>query len=1368
MRACRATSHAHPMSPVVHTRILLVDDQPANLAVLEAILAGLADSLVAVQSGAAALRALLEHEFALVLLDVQMPTLDGFQTAELIRQHPRSQSVPIMFLTAGDADAAPLERAYALGAVDYLTQPLHAAALRAKAAVFVDLYRKGAELARRGDEAQRGGRRKDDDRIRLILDNLHDYGVIGTDEMRRVTSWEAGAQAITGWSPLEACGKSADMIFVPEDIAAGKPDEEAARARAHGRAEDRRWHLRRDGSRFFADGVMIPLFEDGVLRGYAKILRDATLEHEAAERLADSERALGCSTERFALLLQSSGEGIVGLDAGGRCTFVNAAAASMLGYEPGELTGTGAELLLGAGSGAAAAPAGKALLDAARNGAVARSDNTELRRKDGTVLPVACSIHPMAAGSAETGAVLTFTDISARRQADAERARLDAQLRAANARMRDIFCQAPAFMAVMRGPDLVFEMANERFAELVGRRPLLGRTLRAALPEMEGQGFFELLEGVYQTGDTYQGSNVRLLLQSGGGMLDTYYVDFVYMALREADGALSGVLVHGVDVTERTRANLLALGQRGALELAVSNAPLGDVLDLLARTVEEYEGGAALAGIQLAEPGNRLRHAAGPSLPPALREALDALGMSPLGGAGGAAAWRAEPVVCVDIATDPLWERARQPALDAGLGACRALPILSPAGAVLGAFTWYYHPGAVDAARAARGEAALALLANTASLVIGQREEASARQVAEERSHAILESMTDGFLALDARWRITWANGAAERITGLTRAELMQDVFWDLFPDWQGSAQERACRRCAAGPSAERVDAMVPGWGGWYEISCFPTPGGGIALYLRDQSERRQAEEGVRRLAAVAEQSPDFIGIFAPNGTGIYLNPAGRAMAGLDPQADIAGTRLIDFFAAECRPFVRAEVLAALTGSQQKWEGELQFARQGAAAPGGAAPAYSLPVYFKGFAVHGADGAHLGLATITRDITEQKRAESELRRIASDLAAADHRKSEFLATLAHELRNPLAPIRTGLDLLRMAPGDAVAAARVHGMMDRQLGQLVHLVDDLLDIARITRGRIELKTEPVDLRTAVSMAVETSSALIEAGGHALAVELPDTSLLVDGDLTRLVQVLANLVNNAAKYTPAGGHIRVAAWRAGDQALAAVTDSGVGIAPDSLESVFDMFTQVRSSLDRAQGGLGIGLSLVRRLVELHGGRVWAASRGRGQGSTFTVSLPLRAGADLPGAHDAPRRSNPERALRVLVVDDNVDAAESLVALLGALGHETRIAHDGLAGLAAARAFRPDLAFLDIGLPGMDGHALARALRACPELRQAMLVALTGWGAASDMTLSHDAGFDRHLTKPVSMDALRAALASAVQARTRNDAGRIRSGT
>jgi PAS domain S-box-containing protein len=501
----------------------------------------------------------------------------------------------------------------------------------------------------------------------------------------------------------------------------------------------------------------------------------------------------------------------------------------------------------------------------------------------------------------------------------------------------------------------------------------------------------------------------------------------------------------------------------------------------------------------------------------------------------------------------------------------------------------------------------------------------------------------------------------------------------------------------------------------------------------------------------VAEQSSDFIGIFSPDAGGIYLNPAGRKMAGLAPDADIGATGMIDFFAAECREFVSAEVMPALTGAAASWEGELRFAQ-----PGGGA----IPVYYKGFAVRDADGHHLGIATITRDITEQKRSEDELRRIAADLATEDHRKSEFLATLAHELRNPLAPIRTGLDLMRVAPDDEATRARVHEMMDRQLGHLVHLVDDLLDVARITRGKIELKKEVVDLRTVVNMALETSAAQIEGSGHVLGVDLPGEPLEIEADVTRLVQVLSNLLNNAAKYTPPGGSITVSARREDGQAVVAVSDTGVGIAPQSLGAVFEMFTQVRSSLDRAQGGLGIGLSLVRRLVELHGGRVSAYSAGHGQGSTFTVQLPLRPAGKLASVpvpdQAAAEGEGAARHLRVLVVDDNQDAAESLVALLGLLGHAARVAHDGPQGYRLAQEFRPDLVLMDIGLPGMNGHEVARAIRHNPDLGNVVLIALTGWGASSDMAQSQEAGFDQHLTKPVSFEALEQALAAAEEAR------------
>ncbi|MDQ1833803.1 response regulator [Massilia scottii] len=787
--------------------ILLVDDQSANLTVLEAVLADLDEVLVSVTSGELALRELLSRDFAVVLMDVHMPTMSGFEAAALIRSHPRARTLPIIFLTAAGDDPCHVERAYALGAVDYLTKPVSPVILRAKVAVFIDLYRKTAEIALHAQASHLEALRTRDERIRLILDNTRDYAFIGTDTDGIVTEWEGGAETITGWFAAKACGQPNAVIFTPEDRAAGVAEHEMRLARDTGRADDKRWHVRRDGTRFFADGVMVPLRDESErLRGYAKIFRDATAERLAAEQLEASEQQLGESRQRS-----------------------------------------------------------------------------------------------------------------------------------------------------------------------------------------------------------------------------------------------------------------------------------------------------------------------------------------------------------------------------------------------------------------------------------------------------------------------------------------------------------------------------------------------------------QRAEEGMRRLAAVAAQSSDFIGIAGSDARTSYVNPAGRRLAGLAPDASVGEYGISDFFAPECRAFVEQVVLPAVRGAEGRWEGELRMRNFENDA--------TLPVYYKGFAVCDDQGRNIALASITRDITAQKQAENDLRLVAADLAEADRRKSEFLATLAHELRNPLAPIRTGLDLIRMSSAPPQSMGKVHEMMDRQLGHLIHLVNDLLDVARITRGKIELKREPSDVATLVAMAIETSMAALNAGGHTLSVEAAGEALPLDVDVTRIVQVLSNLLNNAAKYTPAGGRIVLRAVRECDDAILSVHDSGVGISQEDMGTLFDMFTQVGRNLDRSQGGLGIGLSLVRRLVELHGGSVSAVSDGRDQGSTFTVRLPLRTGVLAPPA--LPCAGAAPAALRVLVVDDNVDAGNSLAALLQALGHSTDVAADGEQGLLLASRCKPHLAFLDIGMPGMSGHQLARAMRATPALDGVLLVALTGWGARADVVMSQQAGFDRHLTKPVDIAALNSVLAAAAAA-------------
>jgi signal transduction histidine kinase len=364
---------------------------------------------------------------------------------------------------------------------------------------------------------------------------------------------------------------------------------------------------------------------------------------------------------------------------------------------------------------------------------------------------------------------------------------------------------------------------------------------------------------------------------------------------------------------------------------------------------------------------------------------------------------------------------------------------------------------------------------------------------------------------------------------------------------------------------------------------------------------------------------------------------------------------------------------------------------------------------------------------------------AEARRTADTLREADRRKDEFLAILAHELRNPLAPLRHALEALRLAPEDREAARWAHEIMGRQVTQMVRLIDDLLDLSRVSRGKIKLEREPLALGAIVHDALEASRPAIEAARHRLSVTLPATRLTVHGDRTRLVQMLCNLLSNAAKYTAPGGHIELEAHAEAGEVVISVRDNGVGIPSDMLTRVFDMFTQVEDTLERAQGGLGIGLTLVKRLAELHGGSVEAHSDGRGHGSRFVVRLPISTESASIRKSTSYEKSRVAMPHRILVADDNRDAADSLASMLRYLGHDVRIAYDGAEAVALAESFKPQLALLDIGMPRLNGYEAARAIKSNASL-ETLLVALTGWGQPEDKRRSRAAGFHHHLVKPV----------------------------
>ncbi|MCW8193984.1 PAS domain S-box protein [Proteobacteria bacterium 005FR1] len=499
-----------------------------------------------------------------------------------------------------------------------------------------------------------------------------------------------------------------------------------------------------------------------------------------------------------------------------------------------------------------------------------------------------------------------------------------------------------------------------------------------------------------------------------------------------------------------------------------------------------------------------------------------------------------------------------------------------------------------------------------------------------------------------------------------------------------------------------------------------------------DLSERKQAELERVRLHALVENSSDFIGIADAEGNPIFVNPAGRKMVGLEPDAPVRGLTIEDFYPPDQWPLVRNTVVPALLKGG-RWTGDTYFQHFKTGEP--------IPVSDTHFAfVHPESGELIGHATITRDISERQRSEAALRE-------NDRRKDEFLAMLAHELRNPLAAISNTVELLQRKIDDAQLLEWTD-ILHRQSGKLGGMVDDLLDVSRVTRGMISLKRERADLLQIVSSALQSVQGLMDEKDHRVTTSLSEEAVEVDGDPVRLEQIVVNLLTNAAKYTDAGGYIDVALRCDAGRAELRVRDNGIGLGAETLARVFDLFGQAERGLARSEGGLGIGLTIVKRLVELHGGTIHAQSAGLGTGAEFIVSLPL---ADNQRVPDSIAEAKPlcadEDSKRVLIVEDNPDIADTMALLIEAAGHEVSVAEDGPSALLAAEDFGPDVVLLDIGLPGMDGYEVARRLRRSPGTRQAVLAALTGYGQARDRERTEAAGFDAHFVKPVDLSALEA---------------------
>ena len=760
-----------------------------------------------------------------------------------------------------------------------------------------------------------------------------------------------------------------------------------------------------------------------------------------------------------------------------------------------------------------------------------------------------------------------------------------ASLRESEQRTRKLFQQAPGFMCVMTGPEHVFEFTNDSYRRFVGDRDLLGKTVREAFPELQGQGFFELLDQVYRSGEAITRRETPLQLQRvPGAPLEQLYIDFIYQPVKNAAANVSGVFVEGFDVTERVGA------QR------------------------------------------------------ALRRS----------------------------------EELRQLALDA---------------AGMGTFTWYPSEDRTDS---------------------------------DERMRALF--------GLRPSSDLTLASALATLIDPADRARYAAAVENAVDPEGDGILQAEI-----------RIHRADDGSECWLSIvgQAFfegePRRAVHMAGTAGDITERKQAEQ------ALQERSTQFQTLLDEAPLGVYLVDDELRIRNANPQAcalfgstALFGRHLVDLM-RELWPARALDVIERFRHTLETGEPyELREGRNLRAEP----PA---PEYFQ-WRIHRIplNNGRPGVVCYFRDISAQVHS-----RLALEMA--DQQKDEFLAMLAHELRNPLAPIDTASQVLaRMTSGQDARTQASVAVIRRQVKHLTRLVDDLLDVSRITRGRIDLQRDFIDLAVVVAQAVEMVQPQMREKHHHLSVTttgaMPVYTL---GDFARLVQCVGNLLTNASKYTEPGGRIAVQIY--GDEARKAVvevTDDGVGISADLLPRVFDLFVQSDRTLDRAQGGLGIGLAVVKRLVEMQGGEVTARSLGEGLGSTFSIHLPRVERPSVPTMQVAVPSIAPRR---VLVVDDNEDAAEMLAALLRMEGHSVRAVYSGREALESVETFTPHVVLLDIGLPEMNGYELASRLRSLPHLGQVELVALTGYGQAEDRQRTQAAGFDFHLVKPVDPDDLRRTLAT-----------------
>ncbi|PSJ16137.1 PAS domain S-box protein [Nitrosomonas supralitoralis] len=823
------------------------------------------------------------------------------------------------------------------------------------------------------------------------------------------------------------------------------------------------------------------------------------------------------------------------------------------------------------------------------------------------------------------------------------------------------------------------------------------------------------------------------------------------------DGGIS--LVFQVN-TLRKRMEILATSQSRALEMARSGEPLENILNVLILAVEDQAGHKLTASILIMdEDGDHLHHGAAPHLPGTYISAIDGLKIGDNIGSCGTAAYKKEPVIVEDIATDSKWTRFKELALKNGLRACWSIPILSAQNhTVLGTFAVYYPesrtPGESD-------KYSVEMLSHTAAIVIERYKEMQARNRAEEAVNAVAEKLKkqrrlyetalsntpDLVYIFDLQGRFTYANEALLKMWGLTWEQAVGKNCLELgYEPWHAEMHGREIKKVIETKKPIRGDVPFTGTHGRriYDYIFVPVIGDNgeveaIAGTTRDVTERKEAEE-----AALKSEERQRLALEASHSFGIWDWDIKNDIFTADERF---GT-LFGLTSEEAKTGVKLEQVVKSI-HEEDIERVRKIIKKKLRSGGRYTEEYRIRqndgsirwVSTRGHVQLDENGQAVRFPGVGVDITTERNA-------IEDLKEANRKKDEFLAILAHELRNPLTPIRNALFLIKSGKSSTDSEKRAYALIARQVDQLVRLVDDLMDVSRITYGKITILNDIHSVEEIINNAVETTQSLIEERKHKLTISLPQEPVYIKGDLVRLSQIFSNLLNNAAKYTEIGGEINIKAEEANKNVMINISDTGIGITVPMLTQIFDMFSQGRSSLEHSQDGLGIGLTLVKRLVELHGGKIKATSEGIGKGSAFSVCLPANVSTkDLQNDihHEHTYNDQPYHNMKILIVDDNEDVTYSMGLVMEALGHKVEIANDGRNALQIAHSFHPDLVLLDIGLGGMNGYDICMTMKKLPGLEETIFIAQTGWGQNEHLQRSKEVGFDHHLVKPVNIEVL-----------------------